>query len=90
MKYLPLLLILGGCATSSPTYGPDGKQAHSINCSGAARNWGMCLEKAGELCGSRGYSVVERSDQQGAVLTATQGGVFAGTTQYRVMLVSCK
>jgi hypothetical protein len=82
--------IAAGCASSSQTYAPDGRVGHSINCSGTARNWGMCLEKAGELCGAKGYDVVSRTGDQGLIASGSQGNFFAGTTISRSMLVVCK
>ncbi len=45
-----IITLMSGCANSSRTFGPDGREAHSIDCSGLARTWGMCLEKAGDIC----------------------------------------
>ena len=50
---LATVILLSGCASASKTHGPDGKEAFFINCSGLARTWGMCYEKAGDLCGPR-------------------------------------
>jgi hypothetical protein len=91
MRYTVLLaILLTGCASSSPTYTASGKQGHSINCSGTARNWGHCLEKAGEICGARGYDVLDRSDQRGAVVGANSQGLFATSTFNRTMVIACK
>lgn len=87
---LGLLAALGGCASSSQTFGPDGRVTHSINCSGTARNWGMCEQKAGELCGAKGYDIVSRSSDTGAMASGGSGNFFATTTHSRTMLVACK
>lgn len=79
-----------GCATSRETYAPDGRVGHTINCSGAARTWGDCIAKAGDICAARGYDVIERSDQQGAILTATPNNMIGGVLMYRSMLIACK
>lgn len=108
MKRVILLLciMLAGCASASHTYGPDGRDAYSLNCSGAARTWGMCLEKAGDLCGTRGYEVLQASSEEGFIAAANAGAsisgnranfagsgssaFFAGTTHSRSMLIACK
>jgi len=90
MKYLVVLLLLGGCASASQTYTPSGKLGHSINCSGGALSWGQCFEKAGEICGARGYDVIDRSDQQGSNLVANRYGLYGGTLMNRSMLIACK
>jgi len=87
---LSAVVALGGCASSSKTYTADDREGYSLDCSGTARNWGMCLEKAGDLCGARGYDVLERSGDQGAMVGAGQYGMYGSTTQTRNMLIACK
>lgn len=50
----------------------------------------MCLEKAGDICGTRGYDVLERSGDQGAMVGANQYGMYGSTTRTRNMLIACK
>ncbi len=92
-KYLLIFIfasLICGCATAKQTYTSDGQQGYSINCSGSALNWGMCYEKAGELCGERGYVVLEKSGDQGAVISGTQYGLFGGSVMNRSMIIKCK
>jgi hypothetical protein len=64
MKGIALLsLLLCGCAISKPMYMPDGKQGYSISCDGSMNSIGKCFEKAGELCGSRGYNIVTKEGE---------------------------
>lgn len=91
---LGFVVAVCGCAGSSKTYGPDGSEMYSLNCSGWARNWGMCLEKAGELCGPRGYQIVNRSgDSPGMLVTGSSFGASSGFSAApvisRTMLVKC-
>ena len=53
------LLFASCAASSSKTYGPDGSEAHTLNCSGLARSWDMCA-RAGrrDIRGTRGYDVI--------------------------------
>lgn len=78
-----LLLLMTGCATSREIYTSQGQLGHSINCSGSALNWGMCYEKAGKLCGEKGYEVLEKSGDQGAILTRTQFGLVGSSVMNR-------
>lgn len=84
------LSVLGGCATSKEVYTADGRKGFSLNCSGAALNWGMCYEKAGEICGERGYEVLEKSGDKGAMVSGNQFGMYGGTIINRSMIVQCK
>jgi len=93
MKLAIVILVtslLAGCATSSKTYTADGRVGHSINCSGTARSWGMCEEKAGELCGTRGYSILSKHEDSGFTAKIGNGHAFAGSTISRSMLIACK
>lgn len=87
---LATVILLSGCASASKTYGPDGKEAFSINCSGLARNWSMCYEKAGDLCGTRGYEVISQGGDQGTVASVNPYGGLGGSTISRSLLVKCK
>lgn len=69
---------LQGCATSSEVYLADGSKGYNINCGGTAMNYGHCLEKAGEICGARGYLVVNQQGDAVPFSTAT-GGYDANT-----------
>jgi hypothetical protein len=85
-----LCAIVAGCATSRETFLPDGEKGHSINCSGTALNWGMCYEKAGDICGSRGYTVIAGGSDQGVVVAGNQYGLYGGSVMNRSMLIKCK
>lgn len=90
LSVLALVLIASGCATSSKTYGPDGREAFTIDCSGLGGSWGTCLTKAGDLCGPRGYEVLTSAGDKGFVASANPDMAFAGSTISRNLLVSCK
>jgi hypothetical protein len=90
MLILSIAAFVGGCATASKIFTSDGKEGYSINCSGSALNWGMCYEKAGELCGTKGYEVLEKSGDTGAMVTAGQYGLFGGSVINRSMIIKCK
>jgi hypothetical protein len=81
---------LAGCATSTQTYAPDGGQAHSINCSGAALTWGQCYEKAGSICKERGYDVVGGGSDANGVVTANNGSAVGVRGSTRSMVIKCK
>ncbi len=85
-----ILLLLTGCATASRTYTSGGEEGYNINCSGNARNWGMCYEKAGDICGSRGFVVLERSGDQGSAFSGNQFGLYGSSVTTRSMIISCK
>jgi hypothetical protein len=87
---LAIALLLGGCATAKKTYTSEGKDGYSIQCSGTAGNWGMCYEKAGELCGQKGYEVLAKSGDQGMSISANQLGLYGGSVINRNMIVKYK
>jgi hypothetical protein len=83
---------LSGCAVSvKPVYGPDGVQAHAITCSsGLGLNWGHCYEKAGEICGARGYKVWNQAGSQSSVISGGDGSIFGASSEERTLLIECK
>jgi hypothetical protein len=83
-------ITLNACATSTQTYAPDGGQAHSINCSGAALTWGQCYEKAGSICKERGYDVVGGGSDANGVVTANNGSAVGVRGSTRSMVIKCK
>ena len=74
------VLFIAACASVGETYGPDGRVAYTLNCSGTARSWSMCMRAAGNQCGTAGYDVVDRVERS--------GGAELGI--HRSMVISCK
>ncbi len=83
------MLSLYGCASSSQTYTQSGAIGHNINCSGVARNWGMCFEKAGELCKTSGYRILQATTDNGIVINAESRSLNAMSTISRNLLIQC-
>jgi hypothetical protein len=93
--------LFAGCVSSQETFMADGGKGHVISCTpawtgglvGAVANsstsWGSCFQKAGDICGARGYTVLVRSDEPGFTVMANQYGGFANTTNNRMMIVRC-
>lgn len=88
--FLLIIAFISGCATASKTYTSDGKEGYVITCSGSALNWGMCYEKAGEICGKKGYEIVEKSGDTGSIVSGNQLGVYGGSIINRTMIIKCK
>lgn len=82
-------LTLTACATAKETYTPSGEKGYTINCSGTAANWGMCSQKAGELCGPAGYTVFNQSGDESTMVTANQFGAYATPVVNRSMVIQC-
>jgi len=65
VKHLLFLAILAvqisGCATSRDVRLADGWLTHVVSCGGPLLNMGHCQEKAGDICGGRGYVVLNKS-----------------------------
>lgn len=85
-----MIILTVGCATSSKTYTQDGSTGHVINCSGSALNWGMCYEKAGNICKECGFDILEKSSESGNTVSWGQYGLFGGTVMNRSMVITCK
>jgi hypothetical protein len=69
------VMFLAGCATSREVRQPDGWQSHVISCGGPFLNMGHCIEKAGEVCGGYGYTIINREgDAQPAAAKSIPSG----------------
>jgi hypothetical protein len=89
----PALALLG-CASSKETYLPDGRMGYSISCDGAAVGINVCFEKAGDLCGAKGYDVVNREGQVipygVGTATTSQAMLTYGSFNTKSILIRCK
>lgn len=59
---IPFLLataLLAGCAVSTEYRSQDGWLNYVVNCSGPPANFAACVEKAGDVCRSRGFRVLD-------------------------------
>ena len=63
---IALACAVAGCAQNvilEPTPIADDKSAIALDCSGLLQGWNNCLLTASNTCGSRGYTILDRSDQ---------------------------
>lgn len=70
-----LALPLAGCSTSRDVRLADGWMTHVISCGGPLLNMGHCQEKAGDVCGGRGYRVLNHT---GGELPGTANAIPTG------------
>ena len=93
-------LFLSGCVSGQGLFTPTAQQGHVIDCSpgwtggfaGLGTNasaWGQCYQQAGEICGARGYTIVQRTAETAASAQAGQGGGSAPTSINRTLVVQC-
>jgi len=84
------IFLVSGCADSEPVFTSSGKKGHSIDCSGGISTWGECYEEAGELCGARGYRVLEKMGDKESSIYAGKEGLFGESSNTRNMIIQCK
>ncbi len=91
---LPLLSILActlliSCTTAKEINTPSGSAGYAIKCNGKWLDWSNCYEKAGEVCGENGYTIIdERKSSNPQVYTIT-GRVFADNVTNRSLMIEC-
>lgn len=89
-----VLIVLGSCASVEQTFGPDGRIAHAINCSDSRGvDMNACYVKAGEICGSKGYDVINKeTDKTLTAVLSDYEGLYgsASSENNRMLLISCK
>ena len=72
---IALLAMLGACTTAREIYLPNGSQGHDIRCDGIGNKMENCYQRAGEICGSKGYDI------------ATPQGAYSGMHS---LFIKCK
>ena len=53
-------VVMTGCATSKEVNMPDGSIGYKVSCDASALNFGECDEKARNICGSKGYVILNK------------------------------
>jgi len=89
MRYISLLLFLSfinACATSSEVNTTEGNVQHTIYCSGSAYSWETCNNKASEICGMNKYDVLQKYEDQGALVAYNS----AAELPDRRLIIQCK
>ena len=69
------LAMLAGCTTAKDVYLPDGTPGYHVSCDIFGASSADCYQKAGEICGPKGYVVVN-----------LPGGMFST----RDLFITCK
>jgi hypothetical protein len=81
---LPILLTLAATGCMSNTKSSDSALTHSYDCSGLAKGWGDCTQKADAECGANNYTVMSRNGE------ADDKGNGGNSEMKRTMVVSCR
>ena len=80
------MLLLGGCATSTPTQLSDGNVGYIIDCSSFGLTMGECIVKASSICENHGYEVsFDLNDLESRTVEA-----YANDRRNRAMLIKCR
>jgi hypothetical protein len=78
------ILTAAGSGCMSDVKPSNGGKTFSYDCSGLAKGWGDCSEKANAQCGVRNYTVVSQDGD------AEAKGASGNTEMKRTMVVSCR
>ncbi len=89
--YVLATISITSCAIANKTYLPDGTLGHSISCDGSAVGMNVCFEKAGEICGAKGYKLLNREGQviYSGVYLHQQGVSQFGAFNSKSILIKC-
>ena len=100
-KYIYIFLftiLLVSCTSSKKVHLPDGSVGYEIDCRldphGFDGSWADCYNMAGEICGNRGYKVLDKREDH----TPTAGNMYIGDREYvyqnvivdRLLFIKCK
>jgi hypothetical protein len=56
---------VAGCSSVKSISLPDGRSGFLIQCGGTMNSWATCVEKVSEICGSQGYEIVSKNEEEG-------------------------
>ena len=85
-----LAIVLTACATSKEIDIAEGQRGYSIDCSGDHLDWSLCYQKAGDICGEKGFEIVDKTAGTGIVIAGIRYGVYGESGQNRSMTVKCR
>ena len=88
LPILPILL-LAACATSEEIEIAKGQRGYSIDCSADHLDWSLCYEKAGKICGERGFEIIDKTGGTGVMIAGIQYGVYGKSDHKRSMIIKC-
>ena len=78
LALVSILVALGGCTTAQPIMTSNGQQGFAVDCS--AMGMTQCYQKAGQLCGTNGYHVLNSVDKRSGFFTSAENH----------MVIACK
>lgn len=84
------ILLLTACASSKEVDIAEGQRGYSIDCSGDKRNWSLCYQKAGQICGEKGFEIVDKTGGTGIVIAGIRYGVYGESGLNRSMIIKCR
>ena len=85
-----LILCLTACATSKEIEIAEGQRGYSIDCSGDKLNWSLCYQEAGEICGEKGFEIMDKSGGTGILIAGVRYGVYGESGFNRSMIIQCR
>ncbi len=89
-----ITLLLSGCLQVRDSYSSDGRKAYAVSCNGITGSWDQCQAAAGNICGTAGYDILDRSTDRNMQARLTGGGASASYNETRSntrsMLIACK
>ena len=94
-KFILLLVctaaFLSGCgARAKPIIGPDGREAYHVTCGGIQNSMTDCIEKAGEICGSRGYNILWSNAESPSGIAFDGRNYHQMQAFHRRLIIQCK
>jgi len=86
IRLILISLVLTGCVTATPVSLSDGRKGYEIKCSGTARTYADCRNKASEVCGGR-YKELDKEEFSQLIPNYSTGTYLQG--RQRLMTVVC-
>ena len=74
-------LVLLGCSSVKPTFLADGQKGYVVSCHGPLKSWSTCMQTAGKVCRSRGYTIHSGDEFAREMVVSCAASHDAGTAE---------
>ncbi len=87
IKYIAILMVLGGCASYSETEF-NGEKVYSVKCNGGLRTMANCYGQASKLCSEKNKKAVPLEKESSTSPVISNGNLYAA--EKRSLMFKCE
>ncbi len=82
--------LLNACATATQVDVAEGQRGYRVDCSGDDLTWSLCYQEAGQICGPKGFEILDKTGGTGVVIAGVEYAAYGEPRSRRSLLVKCR